>query len=132
MAATYVALLRECADALLAGQLPAASALKMLLSKTLGYGIVAGAAVVKVPQVLNVVAAGNADGLAASSFEMEQVALLVTLLYSASRQLPFSAYGESVLLLIQNVVLLGLINYHNKARHRPPPPAGITPRDRRI
>jgi len=112
--ASYVDLLRECTTAVLGGHIPAATTLKMLLSKTLGYGIVVGAAVVKVPQVANVLAAGNAEGLAASSFEIEQVALLVGLLYSLSRQLPFSAYGEAVLLLIQNFVLLGLINYHRK------------------
>uniref|UniRef100_A0A061SE18 Mannose-P-dolichol utilization defect 1 protein homolog n=1 Tax=Tetraselmis sp. GSL018 TaxID=582737 RepID=A0A061SE18_9CHLO len=105
----YIGLVAECLRPLLQGHLPAASVLKLLVSKTLGYGIVVGASVVKLPQVANVVLAKKANGLSSASFEMEQVALITTLIYSHLRNLPFSTYGESCLLLIQNFLLLFLI-----------------------
>mmetsp|Transcript_31988 Transcript_31988/g.90804 ORF Transcript_31988/g.90804 Transcript_31988/m.90804 type:complete len:238 (+) Transcript_31988:195-908(+) len=115
----YLGLLRECATALLEGHLPPPEPLKALISKTLGYGIVAGASLLKVPQVAKVAGAGSAEGLSALTFEIEQVAYGSHMLYSSLRGLPFSAYGEVFLILIQNFVLLGLVYYHKNASKGP-------------
>lgn len=62
----------------------------------LGYGILAGSTLVKVPQLLNVVRAHSAEGLNPSSFELETVALLIATTYGFLMRLPFSAFGEVV------------------------------------
>lgn len=111
----YLNLLRAVAMPLLEGHLPPPELLKALLSKTLGYGIVMGASIVKLPQVSNVISARSADGLSAVTFEMEQIVFSVTMLYGFIRGMPFSSYGEAFLLLLQNCVLLALIYHHNKA-----------------
>ncbi|GAB4822008.1 hypothetical protein N2152v2_009054 [Parachlorella kessleri] len=75
----------------------------------LGYGILAGSTLVKVPQLLNVVRARSADGLNPISFELETLGLLIATTYGFLMRLPFSAFGEVVALLLQNNLLLLLI-----------------------
>ena len=125
------------------GQLPATPILQALISKVLGFGIVAGSTIVKLPQVLAVVRAHSADGLSPLAFELETLGLAIAATYGVIQKLAFSAYGESVVrsasihshacihltlqtqqtshnktnqaLLIQNIALLLLI-YRYQAR----------------
>lgn len=53
--------------------------------------------------------ARSAEGLSALSFELESWGLLVHATYGYMRGLPFSAYGEAVMMFAQNVLLLALI-----------------------
>lgn len=53
--------------------------------------------------------AQSAEGLSALSFELESWGLLVHATYGYLKGLPFSAYGEAVMMLAQNIILLGLI-----------------------
>lgn len=53
--------------------------------------------------------ARSAEGLSALSFELESWGLLVHATYGYLKGLPFSAYGEAVMMLAQNVLLLALI-----------------------
>ena len=62
----------------------------------LGYGILAGSTLVKVPQVANVLRAASAAGLAPLSFELETIGLLIAVSYGFLMGLPFSAFGETV------------------------------------
>lgn len=66
------------------------------LLQGLGYGILAGSTLVKVPQLLNVLRAKSAEGLNPLSFELETVGLLIATTYGFLMQLPFSAFGEVV------------------------------------
>jgi hypothetical protein len=60
-------------------------------------------------QVANVLRARSAEGLSALSFELESWGLLVHATYGYLKGLSFSAYGEAVMMLAQNVLLLALI-----------------------
>lgn len=60
-------------------------------------------------QVANVLRARSAEGLSALSFELESWGLLVHATYGYLRGLPFSAYGEAVMMLAQNMLLLALV-----------------------
>ena len=62
----------------------------------MGYGILAGSTLVKVPQLLNVVRARSAEGLNPFSFGLETLGLLIATTYGFLMQLPFSAFGEVV------------------------------------
>lgn len=62
----------------------------------LGFGIVAGSTLVKLPQVLAVVGARSADGLNPFSFELETLGLVIAATYGFMMRLPFSAFGEVV------------------------------------
>lgn len=84
----------------------------------LGYAIVAGASIVKLPQILAVARAGSARGLSPLSAELEEVGLSIAAAFGLSSGLPFSTFGESVFLFLQNTVLLGLIYAFTGARAR--------------
>lgn len=91
------------------GQVPAPEVIKALVSMLLGYAMIAGSCFVKVPQIVNVLKSRSAEGLSALSFELETVTFIVSAGYGYLKELPFSAYGESVILCVQNFFLLALI-----------------------
>lgn len=90
--------------------------LKIALSKTLGYGIVAGSSIIKIPQIIKVIQASSVEGLSLLSFLLELVALTATASYSIAKEFPFSSCGESFFMSIQTVLLICLYFYYtNKA-----------------
>nr|XP_034360076.1 mannose-P-dolichol utilization defect 1 protein isoform X3 [Arvicanthis niloticus] len=64
--------------------------LKILLSKGLGLGIVAGSLLVKLPQIFKLLRAKSAEGLSLQSVMLELVALTGTVVYSITNNFPFS------------------------------------------
>lgn len=100
------------AQGLSQGRLPPAEVVNALASKGLGYGVLAGSLLVKVPQILDILRAKSARGLSASSFELETAGLLIATSYGFLLHLPISAFGESVALLVQNSVIVLLIHQY--------------------
>ncbi|NP_001288639.1 mannose-P-dolichol utilization defect 1 protein isoform 2 [Mus musculus] len=68
--------------------------LKILLSKGLGLGIVAGSLLVKLPQVFKLLGAKSAEGLSLQSVMLELVALTGTVVYSITNNFPFSCFRQ--------------------------------------
>uniref|UniRef100_A0A8C7A8N3 Mannose-P-dolichol utilization defect 1 n=1 Tax=Neovison vison TaxID=452646 RepID=A0A8C7A8N3_NEOVI len=71
--------------------------LKILLSKGLGLGIVAGSLLVKLPQVFKILRAKSAEGLSLQSVMLELVALTGTMVYSITNKFPFRCHLPSKL-----------------------------------
>lgn len=82
---------------------------RTLLSKALGYGVVVGSSLVKVPQIAKVARSRSAFGLSRLSLLLEALGYAITVAYCHARAFPFSTYGESVFLLLQDAVLAVLI-----------------------
>ncbi|KAI8475909.1 MAG: hypothetical protein J3K34DRAFT_403171 [Monoraphidium minutum] len=91
------------------GVLPPTMVIKSLLAKAVGYAIICGSTMIKVPQITNVLRARSAEGLSATAFELESWALVVHAGYGWVTGLPFSSYGEAALMLCQNLLLLALV-----------------------
>ena len=83
--------------------------LKLATSKALGVGIVAGSSVVKIPQIIKLLNSQSASGVSFLSYFLETAAFVVTLAYSARNGFPFSTYGETALIVAQNVVICLLV-----------------------
>jgi len=81
---------------------------KFVVSKTLGYGIVAGSAAVKLPQVFNIVKAGSVDGLSGSAILIEWSASIASFSYYVALGYPFSTWGENFFLFFQNAIITTL------------------------
>lgn len=79
--------------------------LKLAVSKVLGYGIVAGSAMVKLPQVAKIARAGTVDGLSYSSIALELTGTIAAFAYFAPLGYAFSTWGENLFLLVQNVLI---------------------------
>ena len=81
----------------------------LALSKLLGISIVLGSSLVKLPQVVTILVAGSTRGLSSFSLYAELLAFIITWSYSAFREFPFTTWGESMFLTLQNalIILLG-------------------------
>ncbi|KAF2692008.1 mannose-P-dolichol utilization defect 1 protein [Lentithecium fluviatile CBS 122367] len=89
--------------------------LKLAISKGLGIGIIAASSIVKVPQLLKIINSQSAEGISFLSYLLETGSYLIALSYNARHGFPFSTYGETALILVQNVVIAGLVlNYGGK------------------
>lgn len=93
-----------------------ADCLKLAVSKALGIGIVAASSIVKVPQIINLVRSRSASGVSFLSYLLETTSYLISLAYNFRNGFPFSTYGETACILVQNVVITVLVlNYSGRA-----------------
>ncbi|KAF2440612.1 mannose-P-dolichol utilization defect 1 protein [Karstenula rhodostoma CBS 690.94] len=83
--------------------------LKLAISKGLGIGIIAASSIVKVPQLLKILNAQSADGISFLAYLLESGSYLISLAYNVRHGFPFSTYGETALILVQNVVIASLV-----------------------
>lgn len=83
--------------------------LKLAISKALGVGIIAASAVVKIPQLLKLINSQSAEGISFLSYLLETSAYLISLAYNGRNGFPFSTYGETALIAIQNVAIAVLV-----------------------
>ncbi|KAL1315578.1 hypothetical protein HN51_017582 [Arachis hypogaea] len=96
------------------GTIPHKDCLLPLISKLLGYAIVAASTTVKLPQIMKILKHQSVRGLSMISFELEVVGYTIALAYCLHKGLPFSAYGELLFLLIQALILVAIIYYYSR------------------
>ncbi|KAI4342619.1 hypothetical protein MLD38_027225 [Melastoma candidum] len=100
--------------ALSAGHIPPKDCLLPLMSKLLGYAIVAASTTVKLPQIMKILQNKSIKGLSVVSFELETIGYTIALAYCLHKGLPFSAYGELAFLLIQAMILVAILYYFSQ------------------
>jgi len=89
---------------------------KFAISKGLGIGIIAASSIVKVPQIIKLVRSQSASGVSFLSYLLETSSYLISLAYNFRNGFPISTYGETGLVLAQNVVITVLVlNYSGRA-----------------
>lgn len=92
-----------------------AQCFKEVLSKALGFGIVAGSIFVKVPQILKLLANRSGAGINILAVFLELTAITLNLSYSFVKGFPFSSWGDAAFLAVQTVAVAGLVLYYNGA-----------------
>ena len=100
------------------GDLMDMDCLKYSISKGLGYGIVIGSGIMKLTQILKIVMNRDVTGLNAMSFYMECAAFLPSIVYNFLKGYPISTYGENVVILFQNYLLVFLFWIFAKGENR--------------
>ncbi|PGH11365.1 hypothetical protein AJ80_07156 [Polytolypa hystricis UAMH7299] len=83
--------------------------LPLAISKVLGVAIVTVSAIVKVPQILKLLSSRSSQGISFTAYALETTSLLITLAYNARQKFPFSTYGETALIAVQDVVVATLV-----------------------
>jgi mannose-P-dolichol utilization defect protein 1 len=83
--------------------------LKMLVSKALGYAIIAGSFILKLPQILIIISAKDVTGLNPSAFYLEVLTFQAGCAYNLLRGYPIDTWGENAVILIQNMILVMLL-----------------------
>ncbi|KAI1205611.1 mannose-P-dolichol utilization defect 1 protein [Annulohypoxylon truncatum] len=90
--------------------------LKLAISKGLGIGIIGASSIVKVPQIVKLVQSQSSSGISFLSYLLETSSYLISLAYNFRNGFPFSTYGETALILGQNVIITVLVlNYSGRA-----------------
>ncbi|XP_046557551.1 mannose-P-dolichol utilization defect 1 protein-like [Haliotis rubra] len=87
--------------------------LKIAISKCLGFAIIAGSCIVKVPQVVKILGARSGEGINLYSITCEIIAISSTWAYGYALKFPFSAYGEAVFLAFQTALIAMLVLFYN-------------------
>jgi len=94
----------------------ATDCVKLAISKGLGIGIIAASSIVKVPQIIKLIQSKSSSGISFLSYLLETSSYLISLAYNVRQGFPFSTFGETALILVQNVVISVLVlNYSGKA-----------------
>ncbi|KAK7480584.1 hypothetical protein BaRGS_00028160 [Batillaria attramentaria] len=86
--------------------------LKVAVSKALGFGIILGSLIVKLPQIIKMLQAKSGAGISLMSVTFELIAISATWSYGFAQKFPFSAYGESVFLALQTIIIAFLVLYY--------------------
>ncbi|QDZ22988.1 mannose-P-dolichol utilization defect 1 protein [Chloropicon primus] len=97
------------ATGLLKGELPTMEVIALLMSRLLGSAIVLMSCIIKLPQIMALLRSKSAEGLSLTGFETELVAYTLTFAYGLHFKLPFTGYGEAIIMSVQDVFLLALI-----------------------
>ena len=82
------------------------------------YIILAGSAITKIPQIMQILRHADARGLSLSMFGSEAITQLASVAFYRSQSIPFVAYGENLFLGIQNTIICALCVKHQKLRLR--------------
>jgi len=90
-------------------ELSDSACLKLGISKGLGIGIIGASAVVKIPQLLKLLNSRSAEGVSFLSYFLETAAYVISLAYNARQKFPFSTYGETAFIAVQNVAIAVLV-----------------------
>jgi mannose-P-dolichol utilization defect 1 len=83
--------------------------LKFTMSKLVGYLIVLGAVVVKVPQIMKILVNNSTKGISPMAYYVETTVYLQSAAYSMHLGLQFSVYGENLFMTAQNLAIIGLM-----------------------
>lgn len=82
---------------------------KILLAKTVGYSIIVGSSLIKLPQILKIINAKSSTGISFWGQLFELLACSATYTYGYANKFPFSSYGESLFLLIETFLICFIV-----------------------
>ncbi len=88
-----------CTKSLLALDLENKACIKLLISKVLSAGILAGSCIVKVPQILKIKSTKSTAGLSAASYILQNISIIIALAYNYRLGNPFSTVNLEVSLI---------------------------------
>lgn len=91
---------------------------KLAVSKCLSLGIITGAMVVKVPQIVKIILSRSTQGLSGLSYLLETLAASITFGYNLRARNPFSTYGETFFMVLQNLVIMVLLGLYRRQMMR--------------
>lgn len=100
---------KQCTNTLLNELRPEDECVKLGISKALGIAIIAASSIVKVPQILKLRSSQSASGVSFLGYVLETIAYLIGLAYNFRAGNAISTYGETALIMAQNIVICVLV-----------------------
>jgi len=84
----------------------------LLISRIIGFGLIGFSSILKVPQILQILINKSGKGLSITSIFMEVVANVLSFAYHRQKKFPFATYGETLLILIQNLIISFFVTHY--------------------
>lgn len=101
------------------GLIAAPICFKLILAKLLGYLIIVGSMLYKLPQIFTILRGKSAGGLSLPMYLLEIIGFTITFGYNLRSNNPFSTYGENVFMILSNVAIIVLIFKYSHANKSP-------------
>lgn len=89
--------------------------LKMIISKGLGYGILAGSLLLRIPQIISILKANSAKGISVVSELLQLVAIFGMLAYGYTNNFSIAAYGDNYFLFAQGFIIFLLVLFYQRS-----------------
>lgn len=103
----------KCAQQILQDfQFPSRDCAQVIVRKGLSLGIIAGSALVKVPQIVKILLSQSVQGLSFLAFLLEMMASSITFAYNFRAGNSFITYGETLFVTLQNALIVLLIGFY--------------------
>lgn len=96
------------------GGSPSQTTALTILSTLVGYVIIAGSMLFKVPQAARIFRKKSAEGISATMYSLETVGIAMSLVFSIRSAFPFSTFGEAFFILAQNMAILAGISIYDQ------------------
>ena len=93
--------------------------LRQTISKVINLGIIAGAFIFKIPQVLNIIIAQDVKGLSGASLYMDVASFLPITVFNMLNGNDFVTYGEQLVVLVQNILIVLLFWFYLPSTEKP-------------
>ena len=113
----YGIITEHCWDTLVIRKIFDMQCFKTVFAKMLGYGIITSSTIVKVPQIINIIKAGDTKGLSELVLYMEVLGYMISMFYPYHYGQPFSSYGECVFITFQAAIILCLLWFYNRKKY---------------
>lgn len=88
--------------------------IKFTISKGIGLAIVMGSAILKLPQIIKILSNSSVEGISAMTYYLETICFMQTAGQAMAQGIPFSVYGESLIIMVQNFLITLMIWHYNK------------------
>ncbi len=89
----------DCCHQIIGELIISQSCLAMILSKSMGYGIIAGSTLVKMPQLVKIFVAKSGYGISFFGVLLELIGMTFSAAYAFGNGFPFSSWGECLFLM---------------------------------
>eukprot|EP01128_Nolandella_sp_AFSM9_P008867 TRINITY_DN5525_c0_g1_i1.p1 TRINITY_DN5525_c0_g1~~TRINITY_DN5525_c0_g1_i1.p1 ORF type:complete len:242 (+),score=53.21 TRINITY_DN5525_c0_g1_i1:51-728(+) len=86
----------------------------LLISKALSMGILVGALLLKVPQIIALYNSGSGEGVSLPMYQLELLGYVIYSLYGFVSGLPFTTYGEVFFITIQDIIIVLMLARYTK------------------
>ncbi|KAK8884462.1 PQ-loop repeat-containing protein 3 [Tritrichomonas musculus] len=87
--------------------------ISLFMSKAIGYGLIAFSSILKLPQLFVIIRHKSGYGLSITSLFMEIVANVLAYSYHRQKGFPFSTFGETLLIMIQNIFIAFFVTHYS-------------------
>lgn len=103
---------QECCDSILIDwNFQNKACILLFFSKAIGYGLIAFSSILKIPQLIQIIIHKSGKGLSMTSLYMEIVANVLAFAYHRQKRFPFSTFGETILIMIQNILIAFFVTH---------------------